>query len=71
MWAGAMSPQIEQGRRVGPDPRVRPRPRFFGIGSCGVCSVMELANEEKQGFQGGLDSAELTDEGEEQSIEVP
>ena len=53
---------------MGPAPRVLPRPRFFG---CIVGSVMEFANGGKEGFQGGLDPAELTVEGEDLSIEFP
>ena len=71
MWAGAISPHTEQGRREGPDPRVLPRPRFFGIGSCRVCSAMELENGGQEGFQGGLDPSELHVDGEEFSVELP
>ena len=71
MWAGAMSPHTEQGKRVGPAPRLRPRPCFFGVPVCEVCSVTELTMGVKVGCKGELDPSELTVEGEELSIGMP
>ena len=52
MWSGAISPQTEQGSKVGPGPRVRPRRRTLIMGAKGGISSGDGPLEDPGGVNG-------------------